>query len=184
MKPCSKCEIRKKSSSFRIRTWTSRHRTVCRSCESKYLSLYRLTPNGRASRMWLGMTWRAGNRDGRSPTYSSVRVMMTRDRFMSWAVPRIRRWLRTRGKREMPTVDRIDGRGDYKIENIQLATQAENTHTRTSNKNVHAPLGKAWCFICTKYLPVGSFHRDRTRPNGRQRKCKACNYSRYQKRGS
>lgn len=179
MPNCHRCDTNYPDSGFRFRKDRCALRATCRVCENADLIVYKSTPKGRATRMWNNMNRRSGNKYGDHPTYADVEVRMSRDRFIAWATPRLENWYR-RYPSVTPTIDRISSDGHYEIGNLRLLTAAQNTKARGCNKNIHAPEGMAWCFICKKYLDKSSFHKDKCRPNRLQRKCKSCHRIKYQ----
>ena len=177
---CTKCGTTKQAREFRERRDRGRLHSICRACEEVRRKTWLATPEGRASSAWTSMLDRVGNRRGKTPTYANIHVRMTRGEFLAWATPVLAEWMRENpGK--TPSLDRIDGHDHYRIGNLRFVTRVENTRTRTSNKNIHAPTGMAWCGICKSYLSQSRFHRESRRANGLSTRCKSCHWKRYQK---
>lgn len=144
---------------------------------SEWLRRYRKTPQG-----WSGMAW--GNitmRLKHDADYASVELRMTREAFIAWCVPRIRRWWSSHptGK---PSIDRKDDRGHYELTNIRILDVRENSRRRKFNKNSKAPAGKAWCSGHRSYISITKFSPAPSRPplfvNNRCRACKRSAYAR------
>lgn len=139
----------------------------------------RATPKGKAITKWNAICDRAENRRGDLPTYQNVKLLITREEFMSWAIPQLEKWQKEHGSLSDATLDRITD-GNYQLGNLQLITKGENTLKRKRNKNLSAPLGKAWCGDCKDYLPVDCFNKRKTSFNGLMSRCKKC-YTVYDK---
>ncbi len=71
------------------------------------------------------MLSRAENRDGKHASYKDVKVLMTRDAFMAWAVPEIERFNASHPN-DRPSLDRIDNRLDYAFGNIRIISWNEH----------------------------------------------------------
>jgi hypothetical protein len=163
---CKECRRRKPITQFSV---AARKRCVlrtCKSCINAAKKAYRDTPQGLAGVMWNGILDRCRN----DPHYSDVQVLLTRKEFIRWAVPRLTRWLATRSER--PTVDRKDGAGHYELSNLRLASRADNNRNQARNRNLHAPPGQAWCYVCEAYHARSEFSRHHGRPNGLANRCK------------
>lgn len=178
MKTCSKCNLEKPCSEFRFRETRGSWHSICRSCESVYQRQRGSTPAGRANRMWRGMIARANNSDGDHPTYADVELRMSRDEFISWAIPVLEEWY-LKNPDVVPTVDRIENSGHYELGNLRFISGTENTHFRGTNRNVHGPEGHAWCSLCKRYLPSEHFSKDASSQHGLQNKCKDCTSQKY-----
>ena len=143
---------------------------VKKSTKRETTKAWLATPKGRASRMWTTLCERAG----KVRYYEHVQVRMTRDEFLRWAVPAIRRWW-SRHPGETPTVDRKDSQGHYELGNLRITSRGENTRNRSYNKNLVAPEGMAWCGgKCQRYLPIEAFSTRPSRSVGVQGRCKKC----------
>lgn len=88
---------------------------------------------------------------------------MTREEFVAWCIPAIRRWW-SRHPKGRPSVDRIRTGGHYEIGNIRILDVVLNSRRRDFNKNTRAPKGKAWCSGCRGYVAIGLFSSAYTRP--------------------
>jgi len=177
---CNKCKKDKSDSSFRIHSGRSYRHKICKSCESASRKKYYQTPKGRASKMWSLLNRRANNRSGEHPSYKNISVKMTRDEFISWAIPVLADWY-NKTPNVTPTLDRINSHGDYEIGNIRLLTAEQNTNLRPNNHNVHAPKNKSWCGICKQYLNINLFYKDKRRYDGLSVRCKDCHSKKFSK---
>ena len=134
----------------------------------------RKTLRGRLVSIYNGMRSRAGNRDGRHPAYASVKLLLSRDEFLAWAIPAFSRWMLDHPG-ERPSIDRIQF-GDYELGNLQILSILDNTRKQKHRPNMNAPEGMAWCSRCQKHLPRTAFAAHSANPvNGLQSYCKDCN---------
>lgn len=118
---------------------------------------YRKSARGRAFQAWTNLLKRAGNSDGRNPSYKNVKLLITKKQFIEWAIPAYETWLKKNPNR-VPSIDRIKESGHYELGNLQIIEWGENSRKISKNKNVHATKNKAWCCECKKYLPKSEFH--------------------------
>lgn len=137
----------------------------CKTCYAEYNS----SPDRRAKRTWNTINARAGKQAG----YEHVRVLMTRDEYLSFALPAYREWM-AKHPGQTPSLDRIDSDGHYELKNIRIIERSENCRLQKKHKNVYAPDGQAWCIVCKEYLDRGYFWKCSTRFNGLQTRCKPC----------
>lgn len=112
-----------------------------------------------AAAAWNRLTSRAGAKYNHSQCYKNVEVRMTRDEFMSWAVPEYEKWL-SEHPDLTPSVDRIDSVGHYEIGNLRLIEVQKNRRRAKHFVNDNAPEGMRWCKQCGKFLPLDleNFH--------------------------
>ena len=148
---------------------------------AEYMRHWNKTPYGRAYKAWAHITERVENKDGKHPNYANVKLLMTRQEFMKWAVPRYVRWLRKNpdGK---PSIHRMKDPGHYKLSNLKIISYQENTRLSKRNRNVHAPRGQAWCGDCKAYKSRKAFNRNRYGSNGLHWYCRNCEHKRAAKR--
>jgi hypothetical protein len=97
----------------------------CKLCKATYQRQYTLSPHGNAVKLWLSMTYRAENRDGKHSGYKDIKIEMTRDAFMAWCVPEINKFY-SQYPNERPSLDRIDNRGNYCFGNIRIIPWSEH----------------------------------------------------------
>lgn len=117
----------------------------CKECRAKYNKTYLSKPEGRARKMWVDMNRRAENRDGDHPSYKNVRVLMSQQEFLSWAVPAIRDFCRSNPDC-VPSIDRINPDGNYAFGNIRIISYLENSRLarRKTARRRKAQLGLPW----------------------------------------
>jgi hypothetical protein len=117
----------------------------CRTCAAAYKKKYRATPEGRAVTMWNDMAKRAGNRSGRHKSYESIKVQISRDDFLRWAVPAITAF-KTAHPYELASIDRINPDGDYAAGNIRILPYRENSRLsrRKMARRIKAERGLPW----------------------------------------
>ena len=152
---------------------------------NQYLRAYRKTPKGKASQIWSALVQRVENKSGRFPSYSQVKLLMTRNEFLEWAIPELEKWIFTKPIKSA-SLDRIREDGHYELSNLQFIPRLENTLKQRRYKNVNAPQGEAWCGSCKQYLVLDNLGKDCYNYNGRTSKCKTCirqrDKERYQKK--
>jgi len=134
--------------------------------------LYRQTPKGKAAMMWTNITARAENRNGTNPQYTYVKVLMTREEFIEWAVKELEKF----SVLDNLSIDRKQNDGHYEISNLQLLSLDDNR--RKQGKNYFAPSGYVWCSKCKDYLLENKFHKNSTSVSGFQSFCKECRHER------
>jgi hypothetical protein len=83
-------------------------------------------------RMWVNINSRVNF----SPDYRHVKVLMSQLEFFRWALPRIKEFCE-KYPNETPSIDRIDPRGNYEIENIQILSRRENLSKQFDDKPEH-----------------------------------------------
>lgn len=173
---CNVCGVSKKISAFYEHpTGRGRRSAFCDECAQKKSRAFYRTPRGRAFHAW----YRIRQRCRTNRHYTGVEIRMTKEEFITWAVPKFAEWEAER-PHETPSVDREDPTGHYEITNIRLLPWGENARLARRNKNVHAPVGMAWCSKCKCHKPREEFHKSKTTANGFTNRCKAC-VSEYQK---
>jgi hypothetical protein len=150
---------------------------LCKPCYAAYEG----TPERRATRTWNTINARVREQD----SYKHVRVSMTRDEYLSWAIPEFKFWMSLHPGL-VPSLDRIDPMRNYEVGNLRILERGENSRLASNHPNVHAPDGHAWCGgACKTYLSVSSFWRAQGNYNGLQKKCKNCTTAALKKsRGS
>lgn len=113
-----------------IKEFNKRNTKQCQSCYSELdrerCKAYRTSPNGLAKRAWYRINLRAENKDGKDKCYTNVKVKMTKDEFLQWAIPRYKEWVSTH-PHQVPSINRIDPKGHYEINNIEIIGWLENS---------------------------------------------------------
>lgn len=140
MKTCSKCKKQKKKSSFYKdnRTKDGLY-SSCKDCHIllKIGSIGRLarlkndpTPPRVASYMFSGMTGRINNYEA----YKNTLICFTKKEFVDYIsknwetyMSLFKRWENSKWNRGLaPSIDRVDTKGHYSLNNIQIITAGEN----------------------------------------------------------
>lgn len=144
--------------------------SYCVTCLADKQRERRSTPKGRAVMLWNGMRARCG----KVRNYTDVELRLTRDEFMSWAVPCLRVWFK-KNPGVSPTIDRIRTPGHYVVGNIRIVSQAENSGKTKRNKAIYAKPGYAWCGgKCQRYLSKDKFAPCSASLTGTQCYCRKC----------
>ncbi len=178
LKKCSKCGEFKSLDRF-FPHWRNRanKQASCKDCAAERLGRYFRTPKGAATSAWCHILSRAGNRNGKNPSYATVEVRISRADFIAWAIPAYERFSHE-FPGVTPSVDRIDTTGHYETGNLQLLPWGENSRKKRTARNAIAPAGTLWCGSCKAYLPIEDFYllkkRTRRNPYGTIGRCKPC----------
>ena len=140
--------------------------------EKKAVQRYRHTPKGKATTMWYNIVERAQDKRGNNPTYQHIKLLMTRDEFISWVIPQLEQWKHPLvGTKNSPSIDRINTTGHYELSNLQLLTKSEHCKKKT---RIESPTGTSWCIGCKQHIPIEHFARDNKRVSGVKPRCKFC----------
>ena len=91
------------------------------------------TPLYRAKSAYYSMTQRCGNANGKSRSYANVKLLMTEQEFLEWAVPQYEKFI-TKNPDESPCVSRSGDAGNYEIGNIQITSTRYNRETQVMRK--------------------------------------------------
>lgn len=135
-KKCSHCKEKKSTKEFHKNSFAVYGLSKwCKNCNIKETQKVRKTPKGLASVKWTGIIFRAENRKGNTPAYENVKLLMTREEFMNWAIPEITRFLK-QFPNKTPSVDRKDSFGHYELSNLRIVDRGINSLNRPINKNV------------------------------------------------
>ena len=97
--------------------------------------------------------------------YKDVEMLIDKDEFVDWFM---------RHDFEGASVDRIDSKKPYSMDNIQLIPLDENIR----KDKVKARNGVCQCFRCKEYKPLELFAVDKRRKNGHTTICKVCDSER------
>lgn len=147
--------------------------SCCKPCLNAKQKQRNTTPAGKAATAWQSILKRANNRNGSNPTYVHVNVGISREAFMAWAIQAFTTWIDA-NPNGIPSVNRIIDTVGYVVENLEVISAGDNSQQRPFNRNVHAPLGLAWCARCKEYLPRSKFRVSLTRAHGLEHHCKTC----------
>ena len=123
----------------------SRHRAVSRY----YMILNRLKNTDRV----------------RNRNYRGVKMLIDKETFVKWFME---------NDFDGASVDRIDNKKDYTMDNIQMISTSENkVKDRYKEKD-----GKCECYVCKEVKPIELFALDKRRENGHSTICKSCDSKR------
>lgn len=136
------------------------------------------TPIGRfIHNKWTGMKTRCGYykpTKSKCITYSNIKIEFTREEFKMWCLERQDIILSLK----RPSLDRIDSKKNYKLDNIQVIELTENiAKEKLISKN-----GKCVCYKCKETKDLTLFAVDKRRlTTGRTTICKSCDNKRKKK---
>jgi hypothetical protein len=137
---CRICHEEKELTEFKKKS--GGYDTICKVCYAplnrEYNRQYHKTFKGWIRVSWSRMNIRAGNRGNKYPTYTHVKVLMTREEFVAWAQPQEPIWRGIKESNDSPTIDRIDPDGHYEISNIQILSLRENS-SRNTGRHLRTP---------------------------------------------
>lgn len=102
----------------------------------------------------------------RNNSYAEINIMFTRSEFANWCRDR---WESIQAMRK-PSIDRLDKRLDYTLDNMQVIELAENIR---KDKTVFRD-GYGVCYRCKERKMESMFCVDRRRMNGRTSLCLDC----------
>ena len=111
----------------------------------------------RASDRYSQILCRCGNRE----YYKNIKVLVSRDEFMPWFMAR---------DFKGASVDRINNRGHYKLDNMQVISVNDNAR---KDKIKNFDNGRK-CSKCKIFKSREYFHKSKTRSSGLQDACKLC----------
>ena len=140
-------------------------RNVCRSCRNgqtkewrKNHPEYDKTVSGLSSHIYRHQKWKSKRRGHPEPTY-------TKEELQEWLVRQDRfseiyeHWMKTGKSEDRPSVDRVDHRRPYTMENIQLLTWRENNEKGRKYETMTSPFWKDEKRIVSM-LEKGMTHRE------------------------
>ena len=125
-KICKKCHVKKcvnnqKNNLFRlekIKEWTKNNPDRRKMAARKYGQ----STKGKARKMYHNMVWRTSN----IKCYKNIKVKITMDEFLNWAIPEIELYLQ-KNPGGAPSVDRINPDSNYEFGNIRIIDTGLNT---------------------------------------------------------
>jgi len=91
---------------------------------------YRKSPRGKAGTMWTNMNQRCGSDKPKDRAYKNINICMTREEWMSWAVPEIEKFMRDNPS-STPSVDRKDSSKHYELSNLRIIDFLDNSESST-----------------------------------------------------
>lgn len=111
------------------------------------------TPLYRVKAAYCGMVARCENANGKNPTYANVRLLMSLDEFITWALPRYTEFIANHPN-ESPCTARFGDKGHYEIGNIEVISMADNRKQQVQPapaKTTHGTLSSyryCHCVLC------------------------------------
>ncbi len=123
----------------------------------------------RAKAAYANMKARCLNSNGKNPSYRSVRLKMSLDEWIKWAVPAYEMFMES-FPRERPCAARKHDAGHYEIGNIEIISVSRNSREQPPN-GYDLSTGKRPCTACKKVKPLKDFYKRRHRVTSR---CKDC----------
>lgn len=131
------------------------------------------TPLYRAKAAYCGMVARCENANGKNPAYANVKLKMTLDEWLKWAVPRYRRFI-AKHPGQSPCASRKGDAGHYEIGNIEIIDASENRARQRAILLMRED-GTKLCGRCRQVKDANeNFAKHRNRPDGYATWCKAC----------
>lgn len=107
-------------------------------------------------------------------SYSDTLILFSREEFKDFCT-------NNKGTIESlsrPSLDRIDNKQHYSLDNIQIIELVDNIR----KEKVKAVDSKCECFVCKDIKSVELFAKDKRRVSGRTTICKSCDSSRKKQR--
>ena len=121
-------------------------------------------------------------------SYSSLRLYINREEFLDWVINNpsytdlYNRWKESNfNQRLTPTIDRINNKGNYTLDNIQVLTKSDNLKKRWID-TYQEPVFKGntkRCPICKLYKTFDYFSFDRHSPTKCSTYCRECKKIKY-----
>lgn len=135
------------------------------------------TPAYRAKAAYNGMLARCENANGKCPTYAGVKLKMTLEEWMAWAVPRYTAFSEA-NPGVSPSVSRPGDVGHYEIGNIEIVSVAENRALQRMVGQLR-PDGTKRCSSCKEIQSSSEFSNNRGTKDRLAHSCKTCARVRY-----
>lgn len=134
------------------------------------------TPLYRVKAAYKNMLARCENKNGKNPSYESVKLKFSLDEWVSWALPIYTEFLAK--NRGVPTVHRINDSGDYELSNIAILDKSENRRLQL-NKRASQDNKTKVCSRCNKRKALKLFSKKSVSIDGYAYWCKECSKENY-----
>ncbi len=139
------------------------------------------TPLYRAKSAYYSMTVRCKNRSGKNPAYKKVKLDMSLEQWLEWAVPKYQEF-EQQHPGVSPSASRLNDEGDYKLDNIEIISMSENR--RRQKEPYQAKDGIKRCSRCKACLPVAEYSKRAAAKDGYQHWCRNCCSAQNKLRGA
>jgi hypothetical protein len=114
-----------------VANFSSEQARKCNQCKWVHKIERRFKPESIADKMYMNAVSRC--RHALSYIRKGICVLMSREEFRLWAVPRIREFLRTQPGR--PSLERTDDDGAYDLWNLEIVSTLKNSGKHSTNKS-------------------------------------------------
>jgi hypothetical protein len=104
--------------------------------------------------------------------YMGIKVLVSKEDFIRWFMPR---------DFVGASVDRIDNKGHYTLENMQVISMRDNI-IKSRHQNVRAHDGVNVCYVCGEEKPLDLFVKCKRAYTGHLNICKKCDYQKKKER--
>jgi hypothetical protein len=131
---------------------------------------WRKTIKGKASTMWTSI----GRRLKTEPAYKNIKCSITRNDFLKWVIPQLIYWVNSGNPlngSDGASLDRINNKGNYQLDNLQIISQRENNKKHGMNYDL---VNEKYCTRCKLKFSRDNFFKDKTRADGLSYSCKEC----------
>lgn len=135
------------------------------------------TPLYRAKRAYKDMLVRCGNPKGINPTYTNVKIKMTMEEWLTWAIPKYQRFI-AKHPNESPSVSRFGDKGDYELSNLEIITLLQN-RAQQAAPNLLKTNGTKRCSQCRAIKTAKDFNKNKSRRDGLSHWCRVCANATY-----
>lgn len=122
----------------------------------------------RASYKYNQMLARVRSTREKEKSYRGIKVLVSKEDFIRWYMPR---------DFVGASVDRIDNKGHYTLENMQVISMRDNI-IKARHQNVRAHDGVNVCYKCGQEMPLEMFVKNKNYYTGHLNICKNCHAKR------
>lgn len=132
----------------------------------------------RAKAAYANMIARCLNANGNNPAYSDVELRMTKEEWLTWAVPQYEDFM-IQFPNTTPNASRFNDDGHYEINNIHIIPQKDNRNEMKFD--CQAVDGIKICSRCGVDKPISKFNKKRSAADGLDYWCRTCKKDEYQR---
>lgn len=119
-----------------------------------------------------GMLARVRSTREKERAYKGIKVLVSKEDFVRWYMPR---------DFVGASVDRIDSKGHYSLDNMQVISMHDNIVKACKNR-VKAHDGVTICYVCKEEKPLEQFVKSRCAYSGYLNICKKCHAEKQRQR--